>query len=475
MRFIRLIAGLLSCLAAIACVPVPVPGKGPPDHSGLKERASRPEIEIELGTPKECRALEAQWELCSYRYRYGALVWSWIGLAPPYIPLFDPTVWKAQKSGEVSLIYDGEGKLVEIFVSEKTAEHYARLLFMAKAGDPEAQYEFSLQTTKPAQIYRWLCLSARQGLAKASAELGRIHRDGTRGLRRDLQRSLNWWRLAEQQGHPEASRYRSEIAIFLSPEQIAEARRIAAVWPPGDCEAELAWLSETSATDDTLERWKQAHIRTRERAIKGERGAQWRLGATYQDGDVVEEDHKRAYFWYSLAERQCHLGAAARLEQVSVELRPEDRARLDREVERWEPGQCRVVTRPGAEANDACPTSPVLDPEPYWLAYVNKGLPDVDRLAALCVAADQGHQVARLEIARKYWFGVEPFPEDRVMAHMWQIVAARGAGTFARNQMYLHADRLSELEIREATVLAEAWKPGFCHLQLQQLTGGLTN
>ncbi len=470
-----IVAGLLSCLLVGACVPVPVPGKDPPDHAGLKERASRPEIEIELGTPKACHALDEEWELCTYRYRHGALVWSWIGLAPPYIPLFDPTVWEAQKSGEVFLIYDGQGKLVEIFVSEKTAEHYASLRFRAKAGDPEAQYETSFSATKPAQIYRWLCLSASQGFAKASAELGRIRRDGTRGLRRDLEHSLNWWRLAEQQGYPGAPRYRSEIAIFLPPEQIAEARRIAAVWPPGDCEADVAWLSETSASDDTLAASKRSHIRTREMAIRGEKGAQWRLGAAYQDGEVVEEDHKRAYFWYSLAERQCHPEAAARLEQVSVELRPDDRARLDRAVEQWGPGQCRIVAEQETGPVKDSPTSPVLDPEPYWLAYVNKGLPDVDRLAALCVAADQGHQVARLEIARKYWFGVEPFPEDRAMAHMWQIVAARGAGTFAKNQMHLHANRLSEIELREATVLAEAWKPGFCRLQLQQLTGGLTN
>ncbi len=118
-------------------------------------------------------------------------------------------------------------------------QSYVELWAKADSGDPEAQYQHSSRVRTPTEAYRWLCLAASQGVAEASAELGHIHRHGTRGQRRDLERSYMWWSLAEEQGYPKSALYRLELAGLLSPDQVADAQRMAAAWQASDCESEL--------------------------------------------------------------------------------------------------------------------------------------------------------------------------------------------------------------------------------------------
>ena len=158
------------------------------------------------------------------------------------------------------------------------------------------------------------------------------------------------------------------------------------------------------------------------------------MGYDYENGYRTNQDLKQAYFWYGVAARHGANSATVRLHQVSESLQPEDRKTLDRDIERWQAVECDLEIEQKAESAITGPISPNTDAESYWLAYVNRGHPELDRLRSLCRAADLGHQTARLRLAQSYWFGNYPILQDRTHAQMWLILAARDGGQFAKNQ-----------------------------------------
>ena len=78
---------------------------------------------------------------------------------------------------------------------------------------------------------RWYRMAAEQGLGEGQFHLGLLFTDG-RGVPRDLIQAHKWFDLAAAQAWEEANQRRNQVAAQMSPQQIAEAQRLAGEWKP---------------------------------------------------------------------------------------------------------------------------------------------------------------------------------------------------------------------------------------------------
>ena len=71
---------------------------------------------------------------------------------------------------------------------------------------------------------KWFGLSAKQGYADSQFLLGLSYRDGT-GVIKDSLEAYKWLHLAAEQGDFEHIEARDSLALFLTPDMVAEGRR----------------------------------------------------------------------------------------------------------------------------------------------------------------------------------------------------------------------------------------------------------
>jgi TPR repeat protein len=81
------------------------------------------------------------------------------------------------------------------------------------------------------QFLHWTRLAARQGERNAQAVLGRIYLNGL-GVPQDYVQAHFWFNLAAARGHAASAKQREEVAKKMTPQQLAEAQRLAAAWRP---------------------------------------------------------------------------------------------------------------------------------------------------------------------------------------------------------------------------------------------------
>jgi TPR repeat protein len=79
------------------------------------------------------------------------------------------------------------------------------------------------------EAFTWYYRAAAQGHAPAQSELGGLYANG-QGIPQDYVRAHMWFNLAAAQGYQEAIKDRDEIARKMTPEQIAEAQKLAHEW-----------------------------------------------------------------------------------------------------------------------------------------------------------------------------------------------------------------------------------------------------
>ena len=108
---------------------------------------------------------------------------------------------------------------------------------LAEQGDAEAQYHLGTRyftgagvPKDYAEALKWFRLSADQENARGQGALGSMYYMG-RGVPQDYVLAYMWFNLsAAQGGSPER---RDSILHQMTPEQIAEAQRLAREWKPG--------------------------------------------------------------------------------------------------------------------------------------------------------------------------------------------------------------------------------------------------
>ena len=82
-----------------------------------------------------------------------------------------------------------------------------------------------------AEAVRWNRKAARKGHAGALVDLGSLYWEG-QGVKRDRVRAYMWWQLAAALGSEKATGQCAMAEAAMTPEQIAEGRRLAREWTP---------------------------------------------------------------------------------------------------------------------------------------------------------------------------------------------------------------------------------------------------
>ena len=100
----------------------------------------------------------------------------------------------------------------------------------ASAQDFEAGKQAYQRGDYAAALREWLPL-AEQGHAEAQHQLGYMYLQG-RGVARDDIQAHIWWSLAASQGNEASTLARKIVAGLMTPEQIAEAEKLAREWKP---------------------------------------------------------------------------------------------------------------------------------------------------------------------------------------------------------------------------------------------------
>jgi len=80
------------------------------------------------------------------------------------------------------------------------------------------------------EAVKWYRKSAEGGNITAKINLGVMYEEGRPGLPQDLVQTHMWFNLAAAQGNPDAANFRNDVAAEMTPEQVAEAQRLAQEW-----------------------------------------------------------------------------------------------------------------------------------------------------------------------------------------------------------------------------------------------------
>lgn len=313
---------------------------------------------------------------------------------------------------------------------------------------------------------KWFQRSAEQGSHWAQANMGECYMKGE-GVPKDLLEALKWYLIAERRDNPDSKRYIPQLREALSSDQIAEAKRRADAWltefpkryatsaerrrveslqtaaeqgnvaamvhlgtmygggygVPLDLAAARRWYLRAAETKDPTgmttagcfelehgakgERLLQAIRWLSEAADAGMEKACFHLGNLYAVGELVPQDHGKAFGWYL---KGAQMGD------------PEACFEAGRALE-----DGRGTAGDPAKARD-------------WHRR----------------AADQWHGQAQLHLGRMFAAGVGG-PKDLIEGYMWMSLAvdqdADGAQAAAREV----AEAMSEADHRRAAQLKADW------------------
>ena len=109
---------------------------------------------------------------------------------------------------------------------------------LAEHGHAEAQFNLALMYVNGqgvaqdhGEAVKWYQKAAEQELAQAQYNLGLMYGLG-QGVAQNFVLAHMWWTLSARQGHQGATKNRDIVAGGMTPEQIAEAQKLAREWRP---------------------------------------------------------------------------------------------------------------------------------------------------------------------------------------------------------------------------------------------------
>jgi TPR repeat protein len=109
---------------------------------------------------------------------------------------------------------------------------------LAEQGDANAQvllgilYEEGLRGPQDSvQAVLWYEKAAAQGNANAQVRLGALYEAG-KGVPQDIVQAYKWYTLGEANGDKKAAELRDALTKRMTPDQIAEAQKLAREWKP---------------------------------------------------------------------------------------------------------------------------------------------------------------------------------------------------------------------------------------------------
>ena len=109
---------------------------------------------------------------------------------------------------------------------------------LAQEGDADAQFNLGLMYSEGygvSQDYKeaaqWFRLAAKQGHPDAQLNLGILYAEGA-GVPQNYVLAHKWFNLAAVEGDKKSEKTRNFVEKLMTPDQIAEAQRLAREWPP---------------------------------------------------------------------------------------------------------------------------------------------------------------------------------------------------------------------------------------------------
>ena len=128
------------------------------------------------------------------------------------------------------------GKTGIIGITNRNIDMLIDLKRRADNGDSDAQWEMA--RVERSEKEKWLCLAAHSGHAKAQFGRGVRYKYGYGGIQLRTDLAYLWFALAAQNGDARATKNMDAQRATMSPEQIAEAERLATEWQPNPEECE---------------------------------------------------------------------------------------------------------------------------------------------------------------------------------------------------------------------------------------------
>jgi len=142
---------------------------------------------------------------------------------------------KEEPEPQTFVATDGEE---DAFQTAVFAEQRERWRALAEQGDAQSQRQLGMMyylgqgiETDYAVAYEWFVKAANQGDDIAQMTLGVMNREG-QGVPKDYVRAHMWFSISAQQGNRNAGIHLEGLAPLMTPEQIAEAERLAEEWKP---------------------------------------------------------------------------------------------------------------------------------------------------------------------------------------------------------------------------------------------------
>ncbi len=204
---------------------------------------------------------------------------------------------------------------------------------LAADGDPEAQFYLARVKTDTIDDRRALGFmqsAAGQGHPEACYGMAILHRDGLRGLPRDLETSFRWCHASAAAGwwpaqHDLGLMYARGYGVAANVEEARHWFRQAAEQGDAQSMYELWLTAESSPQGDRADaiRWL---------CLAAEGGAQdamWYLGDAYLDGDCVARDPVQAARWF-MASAEAGGSGRQELAILAEELSPDQLRESDR-------------------------------------------------------------------------------------------------------------------------------------------------
>ena len=146
-------------------------------------------------------------------------------------------------------------------VPQDYAEAVKWFRLAADQGDASAQFNLGFRyyagegvPQDYGEAVKWYRLAADQGHASAQNNLGIMYDNGE-GVPQNYIQAHMWLNLAGARGDEDSRKARDLVKDKMTPEQIAEAQRLASVWKPGMVIDAPALMSELPSDGDALQQW----------------------------------------------------------------------------------------------------------------------------------------------------------------------------------------------------------------------------
>ena len=168
---------------------------------------------------------------------------------------------------------------------------------------------------------QWFILSAKQEYALAQSFLAGMYVVG-HGAQEDFVLAYMWAEIAISNDNAEAKSFRDLFVKEMTPEQIAQAKKLAQEWIANKKPEPTVFLDEVHVPVGDLEKGLEAYEKgdyattLREcspLAEQGQANAQYTLGWMYRKGQGVPQDDEQAVKWYRLSAEQGHAKAQSNL------------------------------------------------------------------------------------------------------------------------------------------------------------------